>query len=116
MPLKELLIRFAIGGLVVSAFSLISDLLKPKTFAGLFGAAPSVALASLGLTVLVDSKQIAALEARSMILGAAALLLYALTVSYLLLRFRLAARGVCLSTLILWLGAALGLWYTVLAS
>jgi hypothetical protein len=113
--LKELLIRFAIGGAVVSIFSLVSDLFKPKTFAGLFGAAPSVALASLGLTVLLNTKQTASLEARSMILGAAALLLYALTVSYFLLRFRLAARGVCLSALLLWLGAALGLWYAILA-
>ena len=112
----ELLIRFAIGGAVVSIFSLISDLLKPKTFAGLFGAAPSVALASLGLTVLLDTKVTAAIEARSMILGAAALLLYALTVSYLLLRFRFPALSVCLSALLVWLGAALGLWHVILGS
>ncbi len=38
----EILYRFLIGGLVVSAFALIGDLLKPKSFAGLFGAAPSI--------------------------------------------------------------------------
>ena len=48
--MQEIVIRFVIGGLVVTAFSLISDVFKPKTFAGLFGAAPSIALASLGLT------------------------------------------------------------------
>jgi hypothetical protein len=36
----ELLIRFCVGGFIVSAFALIPDLFKPKTFAGLFGSAP----------------------------------------------------------------------------
>jgi hypothetical protein len=43
--------------------------LKPNSFAGLFGAAPSVALATLSLTVLTEGKGTAALEARSMIVG-----------------------------------------------
>jgi hypothetical protein len=38
----EILLRVIVGGLAVSAFSLLGDVLKPKTFAGLFGAAPSV--------------------------------------------------------------------------
>jgi hypothetical protein len=36
-----LLIRFVLGGLIVSAFAVVSEMFKPKTFAGLFGAAPS---------------------------------------------------------------------------
>jgi hypothetical protein len=44
-----------IGGLVVSAFSLISDLFKPKIFAGPFGAAHSVALASGSLSTIMVS-------------------------------------------------------------
>jgi hypothetical protein len=43
------------------------DGLRPKSFAGLFGAALSVALATLALTVFKDGKAYAALEARSMI-------------------------------------------------
>jgi Protein of unknown function (DUF3147) len=66
------MIRFVVGGFVVSAFSLISDLLKPKTFAGLFGAVPSVALASLALTVFKMGKHTAAIEARSMLIGGVA--------------------------------------------
>jgi len=108
--LKDLVIRFIIGGLVVSLFSVISDLFKPKTFAGLFGAAPSVALASLVLTALKHSKQTAALEARSMIIGALALLIYATFVSYLVLKFRLSALWLSLSGLVLWLAVAAGLW------
>ena len=42
--MTEYLIRFLVGGVVVSAFSMLGDLLRPKSFAGLFGAAPSVAL------------------------------------------------------------------------
>jgi hypothetical protein len=49
--LKEVLFRFLVGGVVVSAFSAIGDILKPKSFAGLFRAAPSVALATLSLTI-----------------------------------------------------------------
>jgi hypothetical protein len=42
-------LRFFIGGLAVSFFALLSDVLRPKSFAGLFGAAPSVALGTLDL-------------------------------------------------------------------
>jgi len=43
----QLAFRFIVGGLLVSFFAVIGDGLKPKSFAGLFGAAPSVALATL---------------------------------------------------------------------
>jgi hydrogenase-4 membrane subunit HyfE len=109
--MSEIAIRFFAGGLVVSAFAIISDLLKPKTFAGLFGAAPSVALASVVLTVCTKGKGVAATEARSMILGAIALLLYAALVSRLLLRWRSTALKISLASLLVWLAAAVGLWY-----
>jgi hypothetical protein len=48
---RDTLVRIVVGGMVVSVFALLGDLLKPKSFAGLFGAAPSVALATLVLTV-----------------------------------------------------------------
>ena len=112
--MKELIVRFLIGGFVVSMFSIISDLLKPKTFAGLFGAAPSVALASLGLTVLMQERATGATEARSMILGAAALFVYASVMSRIMLRFRPSGLSVFLPGLLLWLAVAVGLWYAVL--
>jgi hypothetical protein len=40
----ELAFRFIVGGLVVSLFAVLGDVFKPKSFAGLFGAAPSVAM------------------------------------------------------------------------
>lgn len=52
------------------AFAALSDVLKPKAFAGLFSAAPSVALASLALTTLLMSQAKASQAAVTMIAGA----------------------------------------------
>jgi uncharacterized protein DUF3147 len=101
-----ILIRFLIGGIVVSTFSVISDLFKPKSFAGLFGAAPSIALATLGITVLADGRQYAATEARSMIFGSVAFFVYAKVVSQLLLRYKISTRLVTVLALPLWLCVA----------
>ncbi|HZQ70275.1 MAG TPA: DUF3147 family protein [Terriglobales bacterium] len=114
--MSELVIRFCVGGAIVSAFALISDLFKPKTFAGLFGAAPSVALASLALVISKQSTIVAATEARSMALGAIALLCYAWLVSWVVMRFRLPALKVAVPALLVWMGVAAGLWYAVLGS
>ena len=43
----QILFRFIIGGLVVSLFAAVADALKPRSFAGLFAAAPSVAIGTL---------------------------------------------------------------------
>ena len=60
----QFIFRVVVGGLVASLFATLGDVLKPKSFAGLFGAAPSIALATLGLTVVADGKSYAAQEAR----------------------------------------------------
>src|SRR3984885_15107916 len=88
-PVKDLILRFVIGGMVVSAFAALGDVLKPKSFAGLFGAAPSIALATLGLTIAANGKRYAATEARSMIAGALAFFLYAWLCSWMMLRGKL---------------------------
>ena len=44
-------LRFLAGGSAVSAFVALGDTLRPKSFAGLFGAAPSIALATLLITL-----------------------------------------------------------------
>lgn len=109
--MKELLLRFAIGGAVVSSFALLSDLLKPKSFAGLFGAAPSVALATLGLVVVSEGRGYAATEARSMIAGAIAFFVYSSCVSWLMMHYRWKTLMVTTSSILIWLGTSLGLWY-----
>ena len=86
----ELLVRFLVGGVVVGLFATLGDILRPKSFAGLFGAAPSIALATIGLTIHHDGKAFAALEARSMMLGALAFYVYAAATSWVLRRYKVA--------------------------
>src|SRR5690349_20128440 len=84
--MTETFIRFVVGGLFVSAFAVLRDVLKPKSFAGLFGASPSVALATLTLTIHSRGQGFAAAEARSMIFGAIAFFVYACAVCRLIIR------------------------------
>lgn len=112
--LTEVLIRIVIGGITVSVFALLGDILKPKSFAGLFGAAPSVALATLFLTIMKDGRAYAAVETRSMILGAVAFFVYAMIVSRCLLWARCSALRVAGSALVIWGASALGLWWVLL--
>jgi hypothetical protein len=67
--MTEYLLRFVVGGVVVSAFAILGDVLRPKSFAGLFGAAPSVALATLGIAVYQHGAGYAALQTHSMMAG-----------------------------------------------
>jgi hypothetical protein len=77
----DLLLRFLIGGAIVSFFAAIGQCIQPKSFAGLFGAAPSVAIAGLFLTASHESRSIAAVEARYMVIGAIGLIAYSLACS-----------------------------------
>ena len=74
----ELALRFFLGGLIVSLFAVAGDLFKPKTFAGLFGAAPSVALTTLAIAYATKGSPYVAVEARSMVLGSVAFFVYGL--------------------------------------
>lgn len=109
--MSQILVRFLVGGVVVSLFAIIGDILKPKSFAGLFGAAPSVALATLTLTVATEGAFYAATEARSMTAGAIAFTAYAFCVSWVMMRYRWKALLVTIGAIPLWLGVAFGLWY-----
>ena len=109
--MSELIIRFLIGGTVVSLFALLADVLRPRSFAGLFGAAPSIALATIGLTIARDGPQYAATEARSMVLGAAAFFVYAVCVSWLLARFKPSTFAATITLMPVWGITSFGLWY-----
>jgi hypothetical protein len=108
---NEILVRVVAGGVVVSLFALLGDLLKPKTFAGLFGAAPSIALATLVLTVMKDGKEYASLEARSMVMAAIAFFFYALAVSRLLLRKKWPVLPITTLSIVVWFIFSFGLYY-----
>lgn len=98
-----------LGGLVVSAFAILGDMLRPKSFAGLFGAAPSVALATLSLAIVKNGSTFAAVEGRSMVLGAFALLIFSCIVCQMLMRFRISAAAATGSALVIWMLVAFGL-------
>jgi hypothetical protein len=106
--------RFLVGGLVVSVFATLGDVLKPKSFAGLFGAAPSIALATLGLTVISDGKSYAAQEARPMIAGAAAFFIYTAACVHILMKYSLPTVMITASILALWLAVAVSAWLMLL--
>jgi hypothetical protein len=110
----ELVFRFLAGGIIVSIFAALGDLLKPKSFAGLFGAAPSVALATISLTILSNGKQYTTLEARSMIAGAVAFFIYAFISCQIIMRMRLAGAYAATGAIVVWFAVAFGIWVVIL--
>jgi uncharacterized membrane protein (GlpM family) len=110
----DLIIRFIVGGLVVSFFAVIGDVLKPKSFAGLFGAAPSVALATLGLTIIANGKGYAALESRSMIIGGCGFVVYACCCMRFMTKYTVSATRATIAGLSIWLACVLGGWLVFL--
>src|ERR1700758_539922 len=107
--MTETFIRFVVGGLFVSAFAVLGDVLTPKSFAGLFGAAPSVALATLILTIHSRGHDFAAAEARSMVFGAIAFFIYASVVCRTIMRYKLPASIVASASIVIWLAVAFAL-------
>lgn len=112
--ITELLLRFLIGGAVVCVFSAISAVIKPQSFAGIFGAAPSVALATLGLTFVLKPAAYVAAEGHAMLAGAVALGVYCLFVAWLFLHFKHHPLLEATVPWLLWLGVAFGLWGVLL--
>jgi len=105
----DYVVRFFAGGFAVSLFAILGDLLRPKSFAGLFGAAPSIALATLTLAFWTHGRPYVSTEGRSMIIGAVALTVYSLLVCQLLMRARWSAPLATLAAVAAWLGVAIGL-------
>jgi Protein of unknown function (DUF3147) len=101
-------LRFLAGGIAVSAFAALGDSLRPKSFAGLFGAAPSIALATLLITLSQKSAPFVAMEGRSMIVGPLALAAYSWTVCVLLKKFLLSSWTATMAALVVWFSIALG--------
>jgi hypothetical protein len=110
---KIILIRFLVGGLFVSGFSILGTIFRPKSFAGLFGAAPSVALATLALTVHSNGSSYAAQEARSMLPGACAFFVYAWCAMILLHRDKPETKLTTGALLVVWLAVAMGLFWVL---
>jgi hypothetical protein len=108
--LAELAIRFVLGGVVVSLFAAAAEMFEPKTFAGIFGAAPSVALAALGLAYAKHDGRYVATEGQSMIIGAVALLAYSAACVAVTRRKEIPVWAGAGAAWAVWLVIAFGLW------
>ena len=76
-----------VGGVFVALFALIGESVQPKSFSGLFSAAPSIALGALAITLLTDGASDAQDQAVAMVFGALALVLFCVLASITIERF-----------------------------
>ena len=106
----EHLFRFLTGGIVVSIFAVLGDIFRPRNFAGLFGAAPTIAMGTLGLVFWKEGPEVISIEGRSMVIGAAALIAYSLLTSYLLLKRNWSSLPAVLAASTVWFAVSFGLW------
>lgn len=110
------IIRFVAGGLIVSMFSMLGDVLRPKSFAGLFGAAPSIALVTLAIAIVQHGPGYATVEARSMMIGSVSLCLYSMCVCRLMAKYRVSALPVTGIALVVWFASAFGVKWILLGA
>jgi uncharacterized membrane protein (GlpM family) len=100
-----------LGGVLVLAFAALSETLKPKRFAGILAAAPSVAIAGLAVGAAAKGPADQAQAASTMIAGAVALAVYA-AVAVIALR-RLGPGKGAVASCLAWLVVAGGLYPVV---
>jgi Protein of unknown function (DUF3147) len=112
LTVSQIIIRFLVGGVAVSLFAALGDSLRPKSFAGLFGAAPSIALATLTLALVQKPASYAAIECRSMLFGACGLLFYCVAVGRMLNQGKMRALQSSVLALPIWFGMTFALWIT----
>ena len=104
-------IKALLGGTMVTLFAVIGHLLRPKWFAGLFAAAPSVAVASLAVTVVDKGHHDAALAAYAMVFGAVGFVAFSTCVRPLLTKTNaLAASSI---SCVIWIVVAVGSYLLV---
>jgi len=106
VKVAEIALKALAGGLFVLAFAALAQTIAPKRFAGVFSAAPSVALGSLLVTVAFSGRGDVADAAGGMIVGAVAFTGYCLAAVPLIKRFG-AGRGSA---------AALAVWAAIAAA
>jgi hypothetical protein len=109
----ELAIRFLLGGTVVSLFAVLGSVFKPPSFAGLFGSAPSLAIATLALAFFKEGGAYAVIESRSMVVGASGLIAYSTFCLWTVQRCDLpvwVGAAICWVT---WFAVTFGVWSVI---
>jgi uncharacterized membrane protein (GlpM family) len=100
-----------LGGVLVLVFAALSETLQPKRFAGILGAAPAVAIASLAVGSVAKGPADQAHAAQTMIAGAVALAVYAAVATVALGRLG-TGKGAAVSG-VAWVAVAAGLYPVV---
>jgi Protein of unknown function (DUF3147) len=99
-----LVLKGLAGGTFVVVFALIGSTVRPKRFAGLFSAAPSVATASLLIAAYSSGLREITHDAQALIVGAVAMIVAALLGLPLLGRLSAFRTSLCITGF--WAGAA----------
>jgi hypothetical protein len=97
-----------LGGVMVVVFSLVGEVVRPRGLAGITSAAPSVALASLLISLVVSGAAVAVDLSLGMIAGAAALAVWCLIGIEAVKRLG-GIKG-SVATTVVWLVMSLSLW------
>jgi len=106
--IATLLLKAMVGGVLVVVFALAGESIKPRRLAGIASAAPSIALASLAITLVVSGGGSARSLAVGMTAGAIALIAWCVVAAVAVQRYgalkgSAAATGAwCLVALTLW--------------
>lgn len=111
--LPLLVVKALAGGTMVVAFALVAGMLKPKFFAGLVGAAPAVATASLLVISFTRGSSKATINASGMVVGAVGMVAYCLCAAWLV--SRLGPRVGSVLGWGVWAGVAFGLYAVFLS-
>jgi len=106
-----LAVRGLAGGVLVVVFALIGEVVSPKAFSGLFSAAPSVAVASLAVTIVVESAAKARQDSIGMVIGGLAMSACCVVAAAVIPRLR--ALWGSLAAWLGWAMVALGLYWAV---
>ncbi len=106
-----LLVKFLVGGSLVVAFALICDMIHPHYAAGIFAAAPSIALASLGIGFISEGGVTVQQEAIGMAVGACAMIVYVLVAEPTIKRTNSLVGS--LATIVIWLAVGIGGYFVV---
>jgi hypothetical protein len=107
-PVLLIAIKALAAGLLVVAFSMVGAVLQPKRFAGIFSAAPAVALASLLLTAAFKGAGSAIPQTTGMIIGSVAMIVYCAVTLFTVDRFRALVGS--LTAWLAWFAVAGGLY------
>jgi hypothetical protein len=106
-----LALRGLAGGILVVVFALIGEVVTPKAFSGLFSAAPSVAVASLAITVVAEGAGRARQDSIGMVVGGLAMIACCVLAAVAVPRLR--ALGGSAAAWVAWPAVALGLYWAV---